>query len=90
MKILGIRNVDYTSKSTGKQVKGVELHVVSPFALGRGLGDEVEKVWLSNEVWQSLNTVASGDPANIIGKGCELIYNKFGGVTDVRIVPASK
>lgn len=89
MKIVGIRNVDYVSKKTGEHVQGVSLHCVSPFALNRGLGDEVERVWLPLEVWGTLNRVAAGDPDNIIGKGCEVTYNKYGDVTDVCIVPVA-
>lgn len=89
MKILGIRNVDYVSKKTGNRVQGVELHVVEPFAKDKGLGEVVDKIWLPQEVWQRLNVVAAGDPANIIGKSAEFVYNKFGTVTDVRIM-ASK
>lgn len=90
MKILGIRNVQYTSKKTGEVVRGVELQCSEPFTVDRGVGDSVEKVWLQQEVWQSLNVVAEGDPLKLIGKGAEFVYNKWGRVVGVNVVPASK
>lgn len=89
MKILGIRRVVFQSKKTGEQVRGAELSISYPFeGKSERFGEEVDKLWLSDSVFQTLLSVCSGDLSIMIGKGCELSYNKYGRISDVRLTPS--
>lgn len=47
MKIIGIKNVDFTPKDGGAPVKGMQLFLTRPFEDGVGEGTEAKKIFLS-------------------------------------------
>lgn len=76
MLILGIEDVNYISKKTNKQVIGKRLHM--SFTNEKIIGQGVESVFISSIICDA--------NALTIGDNIELLYNKYGQVTDVRII----
>lgn len=77
--IVGIEKVDYTSKKTGREVKGTKLHLLCAVDEENENvdGQCVESVYVSENVpILGLN----------VGDSIEILYNKFGQVTQVNIV----
>ena len=72
--VIGIEQVNYTSRKTNRQVEGVKLHLTYPFDEEDADGTGVEVVFTSHEV---------GDKVEI-GDLVELLYNKFGSICDIR------
>ena len=72
MKIIGIRNVEYTSKRTGKKVTGVELHMTYE-------RDDTEGVCT-----QSAFVNPDNMPEGLMcGDNVEILYDRFGHVARV-------
>lgn len=71
--VVGYEKVNYTNKE-GKQVNGTRLHLA--FKSDKIEGDGVECVYISSSV---------DLPVIKIGSKIELLYNKFGRVSDVRL-----
>lgn len=76
--VIGIEEVQYTSKKTNQLVHGRRLHLVSDFAENNNNsnGNCAEQIFTS---CQNVNTVSVGDTI-------ELYYNKYGNVEDLRVV----
>lgn len=72
-KVLGFRNVRYTRKNDGKEVRGTELYVVSDSPREGVTGYECDKLWLSERTTYcpTVNDV-------II-----IYYNKYGSIDEV-------
>ena len=74
MKIIGIRNVKYTSKRTGKEVVGVELHM--SYEQDDTDGVCTRKEFINPDVM----------PQGLMcGDNVELLYNQFGSVARVEV-----
>ncbi len=76
--IVGIETVDYTSKKTGREVKGTKLHLLCPVDEKDETidGQRVEEVYVSEEIpVLGLN----------VGDSIDISYNKFGRVTKIEI-----
>lgn len=73
--ILGIENVDYTSRKTGRPVKGTNLHCI--FSRDGVSGNCVERLYVKESIDCSMFSV---------GDHIEVYYNRFGSVDSV--VPA--
>jgi hypothetical protein len=76
--VIGIEEVDYTSKRTNQQVHGRRLHLVSDFSENNtnAVGNCAEQVFTT---CKSVTDVEVGDTI-------ELYYNKYGSIEDLRIV----
>lgn len=70
MKIVGIRNISYTSKN-GYEVSGVELQCT--YKNSRVEGEAVEKVYISKKAIEENEELKVGEEVNFT-------YNKFGKV----------
>jgi hypothetical protein len=75
--VIGIEEVNYTSKKTGLLVIGRRLHLTYDFdskANAEGIG--VESIFSTSENAKSAK----------IGDRIEVYYNKYGNVQDIRIL----
>lgn len=72
--VLGIQNVNYTSKRTGQPVSGVSLHCSFPDMNTKG--EAVEKFFISDNLHIDLRDIVPGDSV-------EIAFNYRGGVCDV-------
>ena len=80
--IVGIRDVNYTSK-TGKQVVGVELHCIEEDK--RVQGYATEKLYLSEGV---LNDSGLRTESFKLDGRFECTYNKYGKIAQVKLYDA--
>lgn len=71
--VIGLEDVNYISKKTGKPVTGKKLHLT--YDSEKVLGCAVESVFVNKEVYED---VKAGDKI-------ELFYNKFGQVDKMYI-----
>ena len=73
--VIGVENVDYTSNKTGRQVQGVKYHCT------------IEKQSVSGYSVESIYIPLDKAPAGVVlGTSIEPLYNKFGNVSEIRIV----
>ena len=63
-KIIGVQNVDYVSKKSGKQVKGVTLHVTYEDNSIAGLGSD--NFFISDQILDC-SGIFAGDVIKIVG-----------------------
>lgn len=77
-KVIGIQNVNYTSKRTGQPVVGVSLHCSFPDPNTEG--DAVEKFYVSDNLHVDLRDLVPGDDV-------EIVFNNRGYVCDVCMLP---
>lgn len=70
-KVVGVENVDYVSKKTGKSVKGIKLHMLDKS--DNVIGYVASQEFLSEKVDCSVK----------VNDEVQLFYNKFGQVTSV-------
>ena len=75
MEIIGIRYVKYTSKRTGKEVNGVELHM--SYEREDTVGVCTKKEFINNPDVLPQNLT--------LGDKVELLYNQFGSVARVEV-----
>lgn len=80
MKVVGIKEVNYTSKKTGKEVNGVEIHGVYPSSRCK-LGMLTDSQYLSMQIIKEHNNKLPN-----IGDEVEFFYNKFGQVERYEVV----
>lgn len=73
VEIVGIENVDYESKKTGKRVEGFRLHV--QFEKENCQGYATDVVFIAKDVLENFT----------VGDEVELLYNKYGRVASLRI-----
>lgn len=78
MIIVGIEDVNYVSKKTGRAVTGVKLHLTYPLDDDKGDGQGVVSEFCSSNI-PVVNTLTVGDEV-------EILYNRFGGIADVRVL----
>ena len=71
--VLGIEVVDYENK-TGRRVKGLKLHLA--YEKNEVEGKGVETVFVSERIECNAE----------IGDTVRVVYNRFGGVTDVEVL----
>lgn len=82
IKVIGIRRLDYVNKE-GRAVKGYNFF----------FAEDVEKVigvasfnsFLSDDLVQPI-LMRVGEPANLVGKEVDLIYNRYGRLSVMKIV----
>lgn len=76
-KILGIENVDYESRKTGRRVRGTNLHCVRGDKPANMVdGDAVERLYIKQDI----------DCSSLqVGDNIEVYYNRFGSVDSVQI-----
>lgn len=79
-KILGLENVDYTSK-TGKRVTGVKMHL--GYETEKVNGTAVTDAFINMDLYDKL--LDEGIMLEV-GTEIELYYNRFGGIAKVDIV----
>lgn len=72
--VIGIQNVNYTSKRTGQPVVGISLHCSFPDMNTRGLA--VDKFFVSDNLHLDLNGIQPGDLVDVL-------FNNRGYVCDV-------
>ena len=74
--VVGIENVDYTSKKTDKRVTGTKLHLFCEVDESDEdiIGQRVETIYVSDDI--SINGIDVGDVIDVL-------YNKFGRVTKI-------
>lgn len=72
--VIGIKNVNYVSKKTGKNVNGLIIYFTQPIKDGVGLC--ADSVFVSQEV---VGNIVPGDDINIF-------YNKYGKVSFINLV----
>lgn len=72
--LVGMRNVDYTNKN-GKHVQGWNLYFTYEDPRIAGVG--VEDVYIGKRYFDSLSFVPE------LGHSCQLVYNKFGDLSDI-------
>ena len=75
VKIIGIENVNYTSKRTGNEVRGKKIYYIQPLNEKKGKGYLCDSVFVSNEIAENID----------IDFEVELLFNKYGNVVDIRI-----
>jgi len=75
VKVLGIQNVDYTSKKTGNPVKGTTLHCCFPDAQVRG--EAVDNIFVSDNL--RLDCVLNIMPGDMV----DVEYNNRGYVCNI-------
>ncbi len=74
--IIGVNRVDYTSRKSGRPVKGWQIHTKEPVN-GTYDGYRYEAIYVSDVAW--------GDhAAPAVGEMIELVYNRYGQVSAVR------
>lgn len=78
-KVLGIQNVNYTSKKTGEPVVGVTLH--TSFKDNDVTGEAVDSIFVSDKL--GLTSVLSGI---LPGTMVDITYNRRGYVADVAVL----
>lgn len=74
-KVIGIKNINYTSKKTGQVVQGTELHCSFDDKNVRGAA--VDKFYIPQRV--DISHVQIGDLVNIL-------FNRFGSVDFVQVL----
>lgn len=72
--VLGIQDVNYVSKKTGKKVQGMNLHCM--FKQKNVIGESVEKLYISSNI---------DSPIVKVGDEVDVFYNRFGSVDEVRL-----
>lgn len=72
--VIGIRRVEYTSRKTGRDVRGTELHCTEE--RNDVIGQAVEKVFVSERV--DVGHVSVNDRINVY-------YNRFGQVDFIEV-----
>lgn len=72
--VIGIKNVNYVSKKTGKNVNGLIVFFTQPIKDGVGLS--ADSFFATHEV---VGTIVPGDDIQIY-------YNKYGNVCSVQLV----
>lgn len=77
VEVLGVQNLDYVSRRSGEQVKGVMLH--SCFNDSAVEGRAVESIFISDKL--DLDVVYDIKPGMIV----EVEYNRRGNVSNVEI-----
>lgn len=78
VKVVGIQNVDYTSRKTGKPVKGTTLHVI--FKDAEVAGEAVDGIFVSDAL--EIGSISQIQPGMVV----DVEYNRRGFVSDVAIV----
>lgn len=78
VKVVGIQNVDYTSRKTGKPVKGTALHVI--FKDAEVAGEAVDSIFVSDAL--EIGSISQIQPGMVV----DVEYNRRGFVSDVAIV----
>lgn len=78
MIIVGIEDVNYVSKKTGRAVSGVKLHLTYPLDEDKGEGQGVVSEFCSSNI-PVVGTLAVGDEV-------EILYNRYGGIVDIRVL----
>ena len=78
-RILGIEDVNYTSRRTGRQVRGTNLHCTIPHSDGDPVGlkgDRVERLYVKEDI----------DCASFsVGDDIEVYYNRYGNVDTINL-----
>lgn len=78
-RILGIEKVDYTSRRTGRQVRGTNLHCQIPHSDREPInlqGERVERLYVKEDIDCS---------ALSVGDDIEVFYNRYGNVDAVHL-----
>lgn len=73
-KVLGIQDVNFESKKTGKRVQGMNLHCT--YEQKNVIGEAVEKLYISSNI---------DSPIVKVGDEVDVFYNRFGSVDEVRL-----
>lgn len=77
MKVIGIENVNYNSKKTGKPVSGIALHC--SYEKDNVKGEAVERYFISaaaQDAFREASCVALGDEINVF-------FNRYGNISGV-------
>lgn len=78
MIIIGIEDVNYVSKKTGRNVSGVKLHLTYPLDDERGEGQGAVTEFFSSAILNGYTFV--------LGEEIEILYNRFGGIADFKVL----
>lgn len=73
-KVIGIKNVDYVSKKTGKNVVGITLYLTEPAEDVKGMSCESVYVSFASRAYEDAKLCALGDDV-------EVGYNKYGQIS---------
>lgn len=76
MQLIGIKQVDYVSKKTGKPVRGCNLYLTD------AMQDSADTKGIMCES-EFLSETVMSPPWSLVGKQVLLVYNKYGSVIDV-------
>lgn len=80
MKVVGYRNVSYTSKKTGKEVNGVEIYGTYPS--NNVVGEATGKEFLSQYIIEKHNGILPD-----VGDEFDVSFNRFGQIDHYTITP---
>lgn len=84
MKVVGIKEVNYTSKKTGQPVQGVEVHGTFPSGrAGFGTSHLTDVQFMSMQVIEK-----NGGQLPSEGDEINFFYNKYGKVEHYEIIPS--
>lgn len=73
-RVIGIQDVDYTSKRTGNRVLGKKIFFIDEIRSG-GVGYKADSIFVKLDMANDIH----------IDDNIDIIYNKFGSVIDVRL-----
>lgn len=76
VKIIGKEKIEYTSKKTNKEVRGVLLHYTSSIPLAKGEGEKCDNEYVQAELAENI----------YVGDNVEFLYNRYGTVEEVRVI----
>lgn len=81
-KLVGLEDVDYTSKKTNEQVQGVKLHVLgAKDSNSRVKGCAVDTLWIGKRSDMYDDIIKIPVDTNI-----ECFYNRWGNVDSIRVM----
>lgn len=80
VKVIGIADVNYTSKKTNQLVQGKTLHCIKNAERQEDIGELTETVFISQR------SNAFGQIAKIkVGSEVNIYYNRYGAVDDIAV-----
>lgn len=77
-KVIGIEKVNYISKKTGKEVNGYNIYYSYPLTKEGSEGTKADHEYINADLFNSKGIM--------VGDEVEFQYNKFGSVTDIRVI----
>ena len=80
MKIIGFERSDF-STADGKSITGCNVYISRDIAPGKGKGQAVERIYLSDAKAEKMGIDLAAD----VGKNIQVFYNRFGKVDQITL-----